>query len=108
VYEVVGEAAMAMICWSFVLMLLLTLTALVAPSQPLFQPPAGMSILDLFTCCHLYFLVLVSLLKASRKGTRPWDQADKKACIEQNGDAYLKCIFEHIMSTLFSEIDPIL
>lgn len=32
---------MAMICWSFVLMLLLTLTALVAPSQPLFQPPAG-------------------------------------------------------------------
>lgn len=35
-----GEAVMAMICWNFVLVLLLTLTALVAPCQPLFQPPA--------------------------------------------------------------------
>lgn len=34
---------MAMICWSFVMVLLLTLAALVAPSQPLFQPPAGPS-----------------------------------------------------------------
>lgn len=33
--------AMATICWSYVLVLLLTLAALIAPSQPLFQPPAG-------------------------------------------------------------------
>lgn len=34
---------MAMICWSFVMVLFLTLAALIAPSQPLFQPPAGPS-----------------------------------------------------------------
>lgn len=29
------------VCWRFVMVLLLTLASLVAPSQPLFQPPAG-------------------------------------------------------------------
>lgn len=47
-----GEAVMAMICWNFVLVLLLTLTALVAPCQPLFQPPAGMSSHGLLTFYH--------------------------------------------------------
>lgn len=51
--------AMASICWSFVMVLLLTLAALIAPSQPLFQPPAGVFEVFLqvcFLCCSFSFV----------------------------------------------------